>query len=72
MNRQPGCPALTAEQTRAVDRAMIGEFHIDLVQMMENAGRNMFASDPLPLVRTISLEDEVLRPNCNHDREGWG
>jgi len=40
MNRQPGCPVLTAEQMRAVDRAMIDEFHIDLVQMMENAGRS--------------------------------
>jgi NAD(P)H-hydrate epimerase len=33
-------PAVTAEQMRAVDRAMVEDFHIDLVQMMENAGRN--------------------------------
>jgi glucose-6-phosphate 1-dehydrogenase len=39
MNRQPGCPVLTAEQMRAVDRAMIDEFHIDLVQMVEQAWR---------------------------------
>src|SRR6516165_2572501 len=34
-------PALTADQMRAVDRAMIEDLHIDLVQMMENAGRNL-------------------------------
>jgi len=34
-------PALTTEQMRAVDRAMIEDLHIELVQMMENAGRNL-------------------------------
>jgi len=34
-------PALTTEQMRAVDRAMVEDLHIDLVQMMENAGRNL-------------------------------
>ena len=34
-------PALTAGQMREVDRRMIEDFHIDLVQMMENAGRNL-------------------------------
>lgn len=32
-------PTVTAEQMREVDRLMVEEFHIDLVQMMENAGR---------------------------------
>lgn len=32
-------PAVTAEQMREVDRLMVEEFHIELVQMMENAGR---------------------------------
>jgi NAD(P)H-hydrate epimerase len=32
-------PAVTAEQMREVDRAMVEDFHIELVQMMENAGR---------------------------------
>lgn len=32
-------PAVTAEQMREVDRLMVDEFHIELVQMMENAGR---------------------------------
>lgn len=29
-------PAVTADQMREVDRLMISEFHIDLMQMMEN------------------------------------
>jgi NAD(P)H-hydrate epimerase len=34
-------PDLTTDQMREVDRAMIEDFHIDLIQMMENAGRNL-------------------------------
>jgi NAD(P)H-hydrate epimerase len=34
-------PALTADQMREVDRIMIDELHVDLLQMMENAGRNL-------------------------------
>jgi NAD(P)H-hydrate epimerase len=34
-------PAVTASQMREVDRAMIEDLHIELVQMMENAGRNL-------------------------------
>jgi len=34
-------PALTTEQMRAVDRAMVEDLHIELVQMMENAGRGL-------------------------------
>ena len=34
-------PALTTEQMRAVDRAMVDDLHIELVQMMENAGRSL-------------------------------
>lgn len=34
-------PVLTAEQMREVDRVMIEELRIELVQMMENAGRNL-------------------------------
>ncbi|RME48664.1 MAG: NAD(P)H-hydrate epimerase, partial [Caldilineae bacterium] len=32
-------PYLTSEQMVEVDRAMVEDFHIELVQMMENAGR---------------------------------
>ncbi|MBE2201913.1 MAG: NAD(P)H-hydrate epimerase [Anaerolinea sp.] len=34
-------PALTVAQMIEVDRAMIEDYHIDLIQMMENAGRNL-------------------------------
>lgn len=34
-------PYLTTEQMVEVDRAMIEDFHIELIQMMENAGRNL-------------------------------
>jgi len=34
-------PAVTAEQMREVDRAMVEDLHIELVQMMENAGRSL-------------------------------
>lgn len=32
-------PAVTADQMREVDRLMVAELHIELEQMMENAGR---------------------------------
>ena len=34
-------PIVDAEQMREVDRIMIDELHITLLQMMENAGRNL-------------------------------
>jgi NAD(P)H-hydrate epimerase len=34
-------PFLTTAQMREVDRAMIEDYHIELVQMMENAGRHL-------------------------------
>jgi NAD(P)H-hydrate epimerase len=34
-------PAVTAEQMREVDRAMLEDIHIQLAQMMENAGRSL-------------------------------
>ncbi|HUM67274.1 MAG TPA: NAD(P)H-hydrate epimerase, partial [Chloroflexota bacterium] len=34
-------PALTTRQMAEVDRGMIEDYHIDLIQMMENAGRNL-------------------------------
>jgi len=51
---QTATPFLTREEMREVDRAMVKDFRIDLVQMMENAGRHLaqlartrfFAGDP--------------------------
>ena len=34
-------PYLTTEQMMEVDRAMIQDFHVELLQMMENAGRSL-------------------------------
>lgn len=34
-------PAVTTDQMREVDRAMVEDYGIELVQMMENAGRNL-------------------------------
>jgi len=36
-----GIPYLITDQMREVDRAMIEDYHIELIQMMENAGRNL-------------------------------
>jgi len=41
MGRRRECPSVTAEQMREVDRAMIEDFGIELVQMMENAGAGL-------------------------------
>jgi len=41
MGRRRECPSVTAEQMREVDRAMIEDFRIELVQMMENAGAGL-------------------------------
>lgn len=34
-------PAVTADQMREVDRTALEEFHLGILQMMENAGRNL-------------------------------
>lgn len=41
MKKYPNLPALTTEQMIEVDRLMIEEWGITLIQMMENAGRNL-------------------------------
>lgn len=41
MPRANHVPSLTTEQMREVDRLMIEEYGITLLQMMENAGRNL-------------------------------
>ena len=46
-----GIPYITTEQMREVDRAMIDDYYITLLQMMENAGRNL-AEVPISIVLT--------------------
>lgn len=41
MTRMPAVPSLTTAQMVEVDRLMIEEYGIQLIQMMENAGRNL-------------------------------
>ena len=38
---RPQVPFITTDQMRKVDRAMVEEYGISLIQMMENAGRNL-------------------------------
>ena len=41
MNIKGEVPVLTTAQMAEVDRLMIEEYQISLIQMMENAGRNL-------------------------------
>ena len=50
-------PALTTDQMREVDRGMIEDLHIELIQMMENAGRSLAE---LALVRFAPVTVTVL------------
>ncbi len=50
----PQIPTVTTEQMREVDRAMVEDYGIDLLQMMENAGRNLAA-----LARRRFLDGDV-------------
>ena len=49
-------PFLTADQMREVDRLMIEEYGIELLQMMENAGRGL-----ADLARERFLDDDPRR-----------
>lgn len=46
-------PALTTAQMQEVDRLMVEEYHIELIQMMENAGRN------LAMLAKRMLDDDI-------------
>jgi NAD(P)H-hydrate epimerase len=50
-------PTVTTDQMREVDRLMVEEFHISLLQMMENAGHNLAL-----LARRMLDSDIVDRP----------
>ncbi len=52
-------PAITADQMREVDRLMIEDYGIQLIQMMENAGRNLAA-----LARHRFLEGNPVGNAC--------
>ena len=50
-------PTLTTAQMQEVDRLMVEEYHVDLLQMMENAGRSLAL-----LARQMLEGDIVDRP----------
>ena len=56
-------PALTTDQMRAVDRLMVEEFGVRLVQMMENAGRELAR-----LARQMLSDDEDGAADALQDR----
>ena len=56
-------PALTTDQMREVDRLMVEEFGIQLVQMMENAGLNLAL-----LAKRILSDDEDDADDALEDR----
>ena len=55
-------PALTTEQMRAVDRAMVEDLHIELIQMMENAGHGPARIVSEPGEKRMIASSARLRP----------
>jgi hypothetical protein len=61
-------PALITDQVREVDRAMIEDLHIELIQMMENAGRSLAE---LAHARFAPVTVTVLAAPAVTAAEGW-
>jgi len=61
---------LTAEQMVEVDRLMIADFGIDLIQMMENAGRNL--ADLTGRMLGASLSGRSVCVLCGRGNNGGG
>ena len=52
-------PSVTTEQMREVDRLAVEEFHLSILQMMENAGRSL-AENVIDMVGTLPDEVAIL------------
>jgi NAD(P)H-hydrate epimerase len=63
-------PALTTEQMVVVDRLMIEEYGIELIQMMENAGRNL--ADLTGHLLGASLPGQSVCVLCGRGNNGGG
>ncbi len=63
-------PALTVEQMREVDRLMVEEFSIALLQMMENAGRNL--ADLAQAMLGGDVTDKAVLALCGRGANGGG
>jgi NAD(P)H-hydrate epimerase len=61
---------LTTDQMREVDRLMIEEWHINLVQMMENAGRNL--AELTKVLLGGSLKEKQVVVLCGQGNNGGG
>jgi NAD(P)H-hydrate epimerase len=63
-------PALTTAQMIEVDRAMIEDYHIELIQMMENAGRNFAELARRQMGRAV--QDHSVAVLCGSGNNGGG
>ena len=63
-------PALTTTQMIEVDRAMIEDYHIELIQMMENAGRNFAELARRQLGGTVKSHSVAVL--CGNGNNGGG
>lgn len=63
-------PALTTAQMIEVDRAMIEDYHIELIQMMENAGRNFAELTRRQVGGTV--KDKGIVVLCGSGNNGGG
>src|SRR5574341_1430286 len=63
-------PALTTTQMIEVDRAMIEDYHIELIQMMENAGRSFAELARRQLGGTVKGHSMVIL--CGNGNNGGG
>ncbi len=63
-------PALTTEQMAEVDRLMIEEYGIQLIQMMENAGRNL--AEQARRLSGGDLSGKVMAILCGGGNNGGG
>lgn len=63
-------PSLTTAQMIEVDRAMIEDYHIELIQMMENAGRNFAELARRQLGETVKGHSVVVL--CGNGGNGGG
>ena len=66
-----GLPYLTVKEMREVDRAMIEEYRIELIQMMESAGRNLAALARRRFLGRGAVERRVLLL-CGSGNNGGG
>lgn len=63
-------PAVTASQMAEIDRLMVEEYGIDLIQMMENAGRSLAAL--ATHIRAAGREGEPILVLCGAGNNGGG